>query len=104
MVELTMPAGDRELAALRAEIDRIDSELVKLIAARMKVVDEVIAVKRETGLPALIPERVEEVAARVREQAGHLGAPPELAELVYRRMMDWVIAYEEERLKGAEKA
>ena len=95
-----MATGDRELAEFRAEIDRIDSELVKLIAARMKVVDAVIAVKRETGLPALIAERVEEVAARVREEAERLGAPPELAELVYRRMMDWIIAYEERRLKG----
>lgn len=95
-----MPAGDRELAKFRAEIDRIDSELVKLLAARMQVVDQVIAVKRETGLPALIPERVEEVATRVREEAKRLGAPPELAEIVYRRMMDWVIAYEERRLKG----
>ncbi len=95
-----MSAGEKELAQLRAEIDRIDSELVKLLAARMKVVDQVIAVKTRTGLPALIPERVEEVADRVREEAKRLGAPPELAELVYRRMMDWVIAYEDQRLKA----
>jgi isochorismate pyruvate lyase len=100
VVELTMTAGDKELAALRAEIDRIDSELVKLLAARMQVVDKVVAIKLETGLPALIPERVEEVAQRVRDEAKRLGAPPELAELVWRRMMDWVIAYEEKRLKG----
>lgn len=95
-----MPSRDYELAKLRAEIDRIDSELVKLLAARMQVVDRVIAVKQKTGLPALIPDRVEEVASRVRDEAKKLGAPPELAELVYRKMMDWVIAYEEKRLKG----
>ena len=95
-----MPSRDHELAKLRAEIDRIDSELVKLLAARMQVVDRVIAVKQKTGLPALIPDRVEEVASRVRDEAKKLGAPPELAELVYRKMMDWVIAYEEKRLKG----
>ncbi len=95
-----MPSRDPELAKLRAEIDRIDSELVKLLAARMQVVDRVIAVKQKTGLPALIPDRVEEVASRVRDEAKKLGAPPELAELVYRKMMDWVIAYEEKRLKG----
>jgi isochorismate pyruvate lyase len=100
VVELTMSAGEKDLTELRAEIDRIDSELVKLLAARMKVVDQVIAVKTKTGLPALIPERVEEVAGRVRAEAERLGAPPELAELVYRRMMDWVIAYEEQRLNG----
>lgn len=95
-----MSSGDHELAKLRAEIDRIDSELVKLLAARMRVVDRVIAVKQKAGLPALIPDRVEEVASRVRDEAKKLGAPPELAELVYRKMMDWVIAYEEKRLQG----
>ena len=95
-----MSAGDHELAKLRAEIDRIDSELVKLLAERMKIVDRVVDVKQKAGLPALIPDRVEEVASRVRIEAKKLGAPPELAELVYRKMMDWVIAYEEKRLRG----
>lgn len=95
-----MAVGDPELSHLRAEIDRIDSELVKLIAERIKIVDQVVTIKKETGLPALIPDRVEEVAQRVREEAERLGAPPELAELVYRRMMDWIIDYEEQQLKG----
>jgi isochorismate pyruvate lyase len=95
-----MSSGDHQLAELRAEIDRIDSELVKLLAERMKIVDRVVDVKQKAGLPALIPDRVEEVASRVRDEAKKLGAPPELAELVYRKMMDWVIAYEEKRLKG----
>ncbi len=94
-----MSAGDRELADLRAEIDRVDSELVKLIAERMKIVDRVVAIKKAAGLPAFIPDRVEEVAQRVREEAKRFGAPPELAEHVYRRMMEWIIAYEEDRLK-----
>ncbi|HWK87006.1 MAG TPA: chorismate mutase [Xanthobacteraceae bacterium] len=95
-----MAVGDPELSHLRAEIDRVDSELVKLIAERIKIVDRVVTIKKETGLPALIPDRVEEVAQRVREEAERLGAPPELAELVYRRMMDWIIDYEERQLKG----
>jgi isochorismate pyruvate lyase len=95
-----MSSGDPQLAELRAEIDRIDSELVKLLAERMKIVDRVVEVKQKAGLPALIPDRVEEVASRVRFEAKKLGAPPDLAELVYRKMMDWVIAYEEKRLRG----
>lgn len=95
-----MPAKENELAAFRVEIDRIDSAIVKLIAERMRVVDEVIAVKAKEGLPAFIPERVEEVAERVRAEASRLGAPPDLAERVWRHMMDWVIAYEERRMRG----
>jgi len=93
-----MATGDPELSHLRAEIDRVDSELVKLIAERIRIVDQVVAIKKKTGLPALIPDRVEEVAQRVRDEAKRLGAPPELAELVWRRMMDWIIAYEENNL------
>jgi len=93
-----MATGDPELSHLRAEIDRVDSELVRLIAERIRIVDQVVAIKKKTGLPALIPDRVEEVAQRVRDEAKRLGAPPELAELVWRRMMDWIIAYEENNL------
>jgi isochorismate pyruvate lyase len=95
-----MSSGDLELAKLRAEIDRVDSELVRLLAERIQIVDQVVDVKEKAGLPALIPDRVEEVAQRVRDEAKRLGAPPELAEHVWRQMMQWIIAYEEKRLKG----
>jgi isochorismate pyruvate lyase len=94
-------ASDRAvLAAFRAEIDAIDAEMVALVARRMAVVDRVVAVKREQGLPALIPHRVEDVAARVRTEAVRRGAPPDLAETLWRTMMAWVIAYEQDRLTG----
>ncbi len=86
------------LAPLRAEIDAIDADLVALIAKRMAVVERVIAVKRASGIPALLNDRVEEVAAHVRHRAAALGAPPDLAETVWRAMMDWVIVYEDEKL------
>jgi isochorismate pyruvate lyase len=98
MVGLMAAANENELAKFRAEIDRIDSEIVKLLAERRKVVNGVIAVKTKSGLPAFIPERVEEVAERVRAEARRLGAPPDLAERVWRNLMDWVIAYEEKQL------
>ncbi|MGV6871207.1 chorismate mutase [Pseudochelatococcus sp. B33] len=90
----------RVLAAFRAEIDAIDAEIVHLLARRMTVVDRVIVAKQRHALPALIPERVEEVADHVRRRAGAAGAPPDLAETVWRAMMDWVIAYEDRRLNA----
>lgn len=90
----------RVLAAFRAEIDAIDAEIVALLARRMAVVDRVVVAKQQHALPALIPERVEEVADNVRRRAEAAGAPPDLAETVWRAMMDWVIAYEDRRLNA----
>ena len=56
-----MQAGQHGLADLRAVIDRIDRDIVALLAERVQCLDEVIAVKTRDGLPAAIPERVEEV-------------------------------------------
>lgn len=90
----------RVLAHFRTEIDAIDAEIVALLAKRMAVVDRVIVAKRQSGLPALIPARVEEVAANVRRHAATAGSPPDLAEVVWRAMMEWVIAYEDQRLNA----
>ena len=87
------------LKPLRAEIDAVDAEIAALLAKRMAVVERVIAIKREAGIPALLKDRVEEVAAHVRGQAEARGAPPDLAETVWRAMMGWVIAYEDVRLR-----
>ncbi|HMO30560.1 chorismate mutase [Enterovirga sp.] len=90
------------LAPLRAEIDICDAEIVALLARRMEIVERVIAIKSGHGIPALLPDRVEDVVARVRGEAGRDGVPPDLVETVWRAMMDWIIAYEDERL-GAGK-
>ena len=91
-------AGAASLAPLRAEIDAVDREIVRLLARRMGIVERVLSVKKREGIPAFLPERVEDVAAKVRRQAAAADLPPDLAETVWRSMMDWIIAYENERL------
>jgi isochorismate pyruvate lyase len=88
----------QELRELRAAIDALDVEIVRLLAKRLAVVDRVIAVKRTHGVPARIPERVEEVVAKVRRAAAAAAVPSDLAETIWRAMMEWVIAHEKERL------
>ncbi|RTL50297.1 MAG: chorismate mutase [Bradyrhizobiaceae bacterium] len=95
-----MPSGQHALSELRATIDRIDREIVTLLAERVRCLDKVVDVKTRENLPAAIPERVEEVVAHVRAQAHAAGMPPELAELLWRRLIDWSIAYEERHLGG----
>ena len=86
------------LAACRAEIDALDAELVRLLGRRVEVVDRVVAIKQQLSIPALLPDRVEEVVAHVREEAETCGAPPDLAEKLYRALIAWTVEYEERKL------
>ena len=88
------------LAPLRAEIDAVDAEIVALLGRRMAVVEQVLAIKRREGIAALLPDRVEEVVRNVRDRAEQKDVPPALAEAVWRAMIGWVVAYEDERLGG----
>ena len=83
------------MAELRAEIDRIDAGLVDLLAERITYIDRAAELKPGLGLPARIDDRVEEVVAKVRASAVARGVDPDLAEALWRRLIDWSIAREE---------
>jgi chorismate mutase len=94
------PDACSTMEELRVEIDEIDSELVALIAERARFIDRAIILKKRDGLPAYIPERVEEVVANVRKTARDLGAPEHVVETIWRVMVDEFIAIESGRLAG----
>lgn len=83
------------MADIRAEIDRVDRELVGLFAERTGYIDRAAAIKGPIGMPARITPRVEEVVANVRREAQARGLPPDLIEKLWRRLIDWSIAREE---------
>lgn len=89
------PADCTTMADIRAEIDRLDADLVALLAERTAYVDRAAAIKPAARLPARIAPRVEEVVANVRGHATARGLPPDLAEDLWRRLIDWSIAREE---------
>ncbi len=99
-----MTQGQHSLSELRETIDRIDREIVALLAERVRCLDRVIVVKHRDDLPAAIPERVEEVVKHVRSEAIAAGMPPDLAEGLWRRLIDWSIAYEDGHLKDSSKS
>jgi chorismate mutase/prephenate dehydrogenase len=59
----------KELDALRAEIDRIDSEIIDLVAVRNEVSREIALVKRKDHLPIKNGVREREVVARLVREA-----------------------------------
>ena len=95
-----LPEAEKPLAPFRAQIDLIDAQIVELLGKRFEVVKHVIAVKQAEGLPALLPERVEDVVEKVMARAEERGLPPELVEKLWRVLIEWVIDYENERLNS----
>jgi isochorismate pyruvate lyase len=83
------------MAEIRAEIDRLDEELVERFAARAAYIDRAAVLKSRLDLPARIDGRVEQVVANVRGHAATYGLPPDLVEKLWRRLIDWSIAREE---------
>ncbi len=86
------------MADIRAEIDRIDESLVRLLAERATYIDRAAEIKSEVDLPARIEDRVEQVVSNVRAHAERSGLAPDLVETLWRGLIDWSIAREENRL------
>lgn len=76
----------RSLEEVRENIDRIDDEIIRLIAERGTFVAQASAFKKtEAGVKA--PNRVEAVIAKVREKAEEYGANSDMIEVLYREMI-----------------
>ena len=60
----------KDLSEIRAEIDAVDEEMVKLFVRRMKAADAVADAKRGSGRPVFDPAREREILARVSQSVG----------------------------------
>ena len=92
------PADCTTMAEIRAEIDRLDAALVAMFAERAAYIDRAAEIKTREHLPARIDARVEEVVANVRRHAVAHSLPPDKVEKLWRKLIDWSIAREEDRL------
>ena len=84
---------------VRAEIDRLDSALVGLIAERFGYVERAWEIKLEERAAANVPWRNQQVIDKVRARAEQKGVSPDLVEALWRQMIGWFIQYEEEKLR-----
>ena len=81
-----MDRPDYTLSDIRREIDDIDAELVRRLAARERLVRRAAALKSDEHA-VRAPGRVDEVIGKVRALADDAGASPEVVERVYRTMI-----------------
>ena len=83
----------REMAEVRAEIDRLDRVLVRLIAERTGYIEAAARIK-----PALddvrVPWRIEDVVEKVVREAEAVGLPARIAEPVWRELIERSIEHE----------
>jgi isochorismate pyruvate lyase len=88
------PEQCQTMIDVRAAIDAIDDQLVALLARRVAYVERAAAIKPALGIPAKAPERVAQVLARVEARASDCGLPSDLANELWRLMIDWSIDHE----------
>jgi len=81
------------LEEARAEIDKVDEEIVKLIALRNDYIKQ-IAHFKTTVEEIKAEERISDVISRVREQAIALDLSPNLVNELYMKMIDAMVESE----------
>ncbi len=59
----------RSLEEVRAEVEKIDEQIIELIAMRNKLAEEILAAKKEAKVEINDPEQVEKVLKRAVDNA-----------------------------------
>jgi tRNA/rRNA methyltransferase len=93
------PASCADMQALRVNIDALDRALIGLFARREAHIARAAEIKRVVGLPARIPDRVEDVLAKLRAGARAEGVDPDFYAGFWRTLIERAIAFEEEALR-----
>jgi len=84
---MSTPEVQGKLNQLRERIDKLDSQLVELLAERKRVVDEVAQLKHLHHLNTLHPAREENLISSRRQQASQAGLDPDYVEDLFRSVM-----------------
>ncbi len=87
------PADCADKEDVRKELDRIDTALVTLFAERHTYVTRMAELKNDPH-EAFVPERIEAIIKKVRNQADSLHLDEDQAELIWRTLISWNVNYE----------
>lgn len=78
----------KTIEELRAEIDRINREILELLAKRMEVAQEIAEYKKQRGLPVHVPEREKQVIENVKSLAKEKGLDEKMIEDVFLKIIE----------------
>ena len=99
MTELTKPGDCNSMDELRHQIDKLDVKIIELLANRSEFIDRATELKKSNGMPARIPERIENVVSNARIAAEGLDLDADLVEKIWRILIDWSIQREAEIIR-----
>lgn len=89
-----------DLSKLRESIDRIDRQIIALLAERQSVVAEVALAKLTAASPLRDRGREEQLLLKLREIAVEGGLDPHQIERLYRVVMDMSVAHQEATIRA----
>ena len=94
LICMTSPSSDAEPAEAppgileaRAEIDRIDAEIVRLLSIRLSTVLRAYQVKRAAGMSLKDEDREEQIIDRALERAAELDLPKKQIRKIFRQIL-----------------
>ncbi len=90
---LKMPAACASMPELREAIDTLDARLVALLAVRQAYIERAAVLKSGRD-QVRDPARIEDVVAKVIAAGRRAGLSPEIAEPVWRTLIEASIAHE----------
>ncbi len=91
--ERPAPADCTTMAEVRQGVDALDRALVALLAERQRYMDAAARIKTDRAV-VRDNARVEDVVAKVKAEARRVGLSEEIAEPVWRTLIERCIAYE----------
>ncbi|MCX6647829.1 MAG: chorismate mutase [Candidatus Bathyarchaeota archaeon] len=86
---------EEEIAPHRAEINRLNEEILERLAERVEVARAIAEVKRRHGKPVVDKARERIVLDKARAQAQARGLDPDGAERVFQAIIDLCVEAEE---------
>lgn len=88
---------DEEITPHRAEITRLNIEIMERLARRIEVAETIAEVKRRHKKPIVDEARERVVLDQARAQARGLGIDPDGAERVFRAIIDMCVEVEKHK-------
>jgi isochorismate pyruvate lyase len=88
-----LPADCTTMAEVRQGVDALDRQLVALLAERQRYMDAAARIKQDRAT-VRDEARIEDVVAKVKAAAREAGLSTEIAEPVWRTLIERCIAYE----------